>query len=85
MGSYAWKSLLSARDVIRKGMIWCVGNGDSMRRKGDRWLQNQACCFVISPLPQVDDDTRVSSLIDQDSLRGRYHWSRSFSSLTKLI
>ena len=67
VGSYAWKSLLSPRDVIWKGMIWCVGNGDSMRRKGDRWLPNQACCFVISPLPQVDDDTRVSSLIDQDS------------------
>ena len=22
VGSYAWKSLLSARDVIHKGMIW---------------------------------------------------------------
>ena len=65
MGSYAWKSLLSTRDVIHKGMIWRVGNGDSVRIKGDRWLPNQACCSVISPLPQVDDDTRVSFLIDQ--------------------
>ena len=51
VGSYAWKSLLSARDVIHKRMIWRVGNGESMRIKGDRWLPNQACCFVISPLP----------------------------------
>ena len=57
VGSYAWKSLLSVRDVVRKGMIGHVGNGESVRIKGDCWLPNQACCSVISPLPQVDDDT----------------------------
>jgi len=35
VGSYAWKSLLSARDVIRQWMIWRVGNGKSVRIKGD--------------------------------------------------
>ena len=35
VGSDAWKSLLSARNVICKGMIWRVGNGDSVRIKGD--------------------------------------------------
>ena len=50
VGSYAWKSLLSARDVIRQGMIWQVGHEDFVRIKGDRWLPNQACCSVISPL-----------------------------------
>jgi len=25
-GSYAWKSILKGRDVIRKGMQWRVGN-----------------------------------------------------------
>ena len=73
VGSYAWKSLLSARDVIHKRMIWRVRNGESMRIKGDRWLPNQACCSAISPLPQVDDDTRVSSLTDQD----RFAWKES--------
>ena len=43
VGSYAWKSLLSARDVIRQGMIWQVGHEDFVRIKGDRWLPNQAC------------------------------------------
>lgn len=27
IGSYAWKSILSARDVICKGMVWLIGNG----------------------------------------------------------
>ena len=44
-----------------------------MQIKGDRWLSNQACCSVISSLPQVDDDTRVSFLIDQD----RFAWKES--------
>ena len=26
-GSYAWKSILGARDVIKKGMVWRIGNG----------------------------------------------------------
>ena len=34
--SYAWKSLLGARDVIQQWMIWRVGNGKSVRIKGDR-------------------------------------------------
>ena len=30
IGSYAWKSILSARDVIKKGLVWRVGNGQSV-------------------------------------------------------
>ena len=26
-GSYAWKSILGAWDVIKKGMVWRIGNG----------------------------------------------------------
>ena len=64
---------LSARDVIQDGMIWRVGNGESVWIKVDRWLPNQACCSVISPLPQLANDTRVSFLIDQD----RFAWKES--------
>ena len=41
-GLYAWKSILSAHDVIRKGMVWCIGNGHSVRIKQDKWLPNQS-------------------------------------------
>ena len=33
VGSYTWKSILSARDVIHKGMVWRISNGESMRIK----------------------------------------------------
>lgn len=49
MGSYAWKSILSARDMICKGMIWRIGTGEAVWIKGDRWLLDQACCSIISP------------------------------------
>ena len=38
LGSYAWKSILSARDVIRKGMVWRIGNGRNVQIKEDKWL-----------------------------------------------
>lgn len=29
-GSYAWKSILGARDVIKRGTVWRIGNGKSI-------------------------------------------------------
>lgn len=38
IGSYAWKSILNARDVIQKGMVWRTGNDQNDRIKEGRWL-----------------------------------------------
>ena len=69
MGSYAWKSILSARDVIQRGMVWRVGMGERVRIKEDRWLPDKTNGSVISSLSQVAANTKVSSLIDQDQVR----------------
>ena len=68
VGSYAWKSILSARDVIRKGMGWRIGNGESIRIKQDKWLPSQLSGSVASPIPLMSPDTKVSELIDQDKV-----------------
>ena len=47
-------------------MVWRVGNDQSMRVKKDKWLLMAANRFIISPLPTVLPETRVSSLIDAD-------------------
>ena len=65
-GSYAWKSITGARDVIHKGMVWHIGTGDVVRIKEDKWLPSHTNRTVISPLPQVPEDSKVSILIDQD-------------------
>ncbi|KAK9993986.1 hypothetical protein SO802_023689 [Lithocarpus litseifolius] len=70
-GSYAWKSIIVARDVIRKGMVWCIGTGEAVRIKEDRWLPGGANRSVISPLPSMAPDVNVSSLIDSDRIAWR--------------
>jgi ribonuclease HI len=60
--SFAWKSILQARDVIRRGARWRVGNGHSIRIWGDRWLSNSSGA-PITPQRILPEDARVSSLI----------------------
>ena len=49
VGSYTWKSILSARDVVRKGMVWRVRNGQSVCIREDKWLPNQVCKTMMIP------------------------------------
>ena len=65
-GSYAWKSILSARDVIWKGMVWRIGNGQYVRIKEDRWLPSSHRSPIISPLPTVAAETKVQTLINPE-------------------
>ena len=62
--SYAWKSILSARDVIKKGMIWRIRNGQAVRIKEDKWLPVRPSRVILSPLPSVMAETKVNSLIN---------------------
>ena len=65
-GSYAWKSILGARDVIKKGMVWRIGNCQAVRIKEDKWLPMKPSRVILSPLPSVMAETKVSSLINQE-------------------
>ena len=65
-GSYTWKRILSARDVIRKGMVWCIGDGQTVPIKEDKWLSVKPSRLILSPLPLVVAEARVSSLINPD-------------------
>ena len=38
LGSYAWKSILSARDIIKKEAVWRIGDGQSVSIREDKWL-----------------------------------------------
>ena len=66
-GSYAWKSILSARDVIRKGIVWCIGNGQSVRIKQDKWLPNPSSRTPISAFLELPQDAKVSAFINSES------------------
>ena len=66
IGSYAWKSILGARDVICRGMVWRIGNGQDVKIKEDRWLPIKSNRTAISPLTSVQPKTKVCSLINHE-------------------
>ena len=46
--SYAWRSILQARNVINQGEIWRVGNGHLIDVWNHNWQPNPAYCKIIS-------------------------------------
>jgi hypothetical protein len=63
-GSYAWKSILQSRTVLKSGARWRIGNSSSVRIWGDNWLPRSSPGQVISPRNYFPADAKVSSLID---------------------
>ena len=64
-GSYAWKSILSAQDVVQKGLVWRIGDDKIVCLKEDKWLLDQVYRSVSSPLPSIPPDAKVSMFINE--------------------
>ena len=47
--SYAWKSILEGREVIKHGASWRIGTGTSVDIWGDNWLPTKNNPRIISP------------------------------------
>ena len=47
--SYAWRSILKGREVLKEGMRWRVANGSSIRIWSDPWLPLEFLSFTSSP------------------------------------
>ena len=60
--SFVWRSLLVARDLIREGSRWQVGDGRSIGVFTHPWLTHTPV-----PLNDAPPDIKVCELIDQDS------------------
>jgi hypothetical protein len=43
--SLAWRSMLSARELVHQGAVWRIGNGEQVRIWGDRWLPKPSTFF----------------------------------------
>jgi hypothetical protein len=65
--SYAWRSIVNARAVLDRGLIWRVGNGESIKVWGDKWLPVPTSYKVHSPIRNLDLESRVCDRIDHDS------------------
>uniref|UniRef100_A0A2N9FH09 Reverse transcriptase domain-containing protein n=1 Tax=Fagus sylvatica TaxID=28930 RepID=A0A2N9FH09_FAGSY len=69
-GSYAWQSILKARDIIKNGIVWRVGNGKTIKIWRQRWLLEDHHRRVITPIPAILADSTVSELISPQT----NHW-----------
>ena len=68
-GSFAWKSMLKGRDIIRKGLRWRIGDGSCVRIFQDNWLPESQSGRVLSPVGNIPPSATVSTFIDHN-LRG---------------
>ena len=62
--SFAWRSIMAAQDIVRRGLRWQVGNGKSIHIWQDRWLPTPSQYKVISPPSLLHPAARVEELID---------------------
>ena len=62
--SYAWRSILKGWDMLKEGMRWRVGDGNSIRVWTDPWLPSDFWPFVSSPVAQDFGEAKVVNLID---------------------
>ena len=60
--SFVWRSLVAAREIIKEGARWKVGNGRSIRVFTHDWLSHSPV-----PLNEFSLNMRVCDLIDQDT------------------
>ena len=63
--SFAWRSIMAAKNVVAEGTRWCVGNGNKIRLWEDKWLPTPTHFKPISPRTNLQEGSQVSSLIDQ--------------------
>jgi hypothetical protein len=61
--SYCLRSILRGLELIKKGMIWCVGDGDNLNIWKDPWIPRDFSKKPITPRGATLI-TRVFELID---------------------
>lgn len=67
--SYHWKSIIKGREVIRRGAIWRIADGQSVQVWRDNWLPGKNMARILSPCRDKDGDVKVSTFIDSENCR----------------
>ena len=70
--SYAWKSILKGRDVIKRGATWRIGSGLSVNVWGENWLPTKHNPRIITPVVVGWEGAKIGDFIDQ----GQKIWNR---------
>jgi hypothetical protein len=65
--SYAWRSILSSRDLLSEGLIWKIGDGKTANIWKDRWVPIPITYSIQSQRRILSDDAKVVEIIDPDT------------------
>jgi hypothetical protein len=64
--SYTWRSIFNARELLVEGLQWRVGDGQSIKIWGEKWLPIPSSYSVQSTPRSLTVDCLVADLIDHD-------------------
>ncbi|MCI29441.1 hypothetical protein A2U01_0050650 [Trifolium medium] len=70
--SYAWRSLLAAKEVVKAGARWVIGDGHKVKIFHDSWIPTTKGFKLQDQVGGVDPEATVSMLIDVDTKQ----WNR---------
>lgn len=62
--SFAWRSILAAQALVKKGRRWQVGNGHGIMIWKDKWLPCPSTYEIVSPVSSLPGNSQVATLID---------------------
>jgi hypothetical protein len=65
--SYAWRRIFKARGLLEKGLLWRVGNGETMRLWLYHWLPIYPFHPAVSEKRGLDTGALVSSLTNRNT------------------
>lgn len=63
--SFIWRSILEAKELIRSGLRWKVGSGDSINIVGQAWLLDDQNPFITTCTLSIANE-KVSALMETD-------------------
>ena len=69
--SYAWRSLMAAQALVRRGVRWQVGDGERIQVWKDKWLPNPSTYKVVTSENLGPRVTWVRDIIDGDKMEWR--------------
>ena len=64
--SFTWRSIMFAQPLVKNGLRWRLGNGESIQIWGDKWLPKPSTFMVSSPRLFMPHDMKVGELINKD-------------------
>lgn len=65
--SYAWKSIVKSQNLLKSGLKWIVGNGESINIWKDPWISSKPARPATGPGGETHPHLKVKDLINNIS------------------